>query len=205
MQVKNRKSGKDGTIIAMSITGSKILVQYPKGNKVWGLEANFDEMVCSECGVEHGKEYGPTEWNGPDHYREKYYIGSDGLCKFCRVDKQAAMREFRDNPNIGKDFEDVATPEQILKIQYFSDQHAGPPRWDITDADKVIIGRIALEIGEILRPEQISFVVAYTAIDLVRDKLNHILKHPVPPPQIDALESIKAGMIVYHGENYSIQ
>ncbi len=194
MQVRNLKSGKEGTVIAMSVNGTEILVQYER-SRIMGVKKNFVELVCSECGVEHGKEYGPTEWNGPDHYREKYYIGSDGLCKFCRVERQAVAREFRDNPNIGKDFEAAATPEQILKLQCFPDQ---PPRWDITDSDRIAIGKIVLEIGEILRPEQISFVVAYTAIDLVRDKLNHILGYPVPLPPINALESIKSGKILYH-------
>lgn len=48
---------------------------------------------------------------------------------------------------------------------------SGTPSWDITDSDRALVARVASQIAEILKPDDVTLEIALMAIELTRTGL----------------------------------
>ncbi|MCP4104346.1 MAG: hypothetical protein GY749_02240 [Desulfobacteraceae bacterium] len=135
------------------------------------------------------------------------------------TDTEMILREFESNPGIGRDYDDIASPRQLLELQdagnsspvYSGAVQDGSPLWiipvtqpqpdfpspEITEQDISVAARLTESIGALMKPDDVTVPAALLAMELSKKAMCIYLKLPPPLPSVNIPESVKKGKIEY--------
>ncbi len=200
MQVRNKKK-KDKIGVVIEEKGDRIRIEYRNGNRVvrvWGLIDNFEMLVeaspvCPVC---------PDEIMIREEFQSNPSFGCDYEETNGNILEIQHFPEHQERlPTVTGGASAFGSPFYFSGFlipgekQFSHPGSGGPPKWDITENDIAVSNRLAGQIADLIKPEEITLPISFVALDMIRSGLCRFLSHP--PPLIDVYTTLQTGEVVY--------